>query len=516
MKKIILFLIAVLTLLPLFRPGFFDVHDPTSLIRFYTLTQSLGAGQFPAAWTNLMSEGFGYPLFLYYAPVFSYLGVIIKLLVPSYLLALKFSLGLIVLSAAFGMYRLMYKSLGGLGALISAAAYTTLPYHAATLYVRGSYAEGITWAILPWLLYIWSGEIRDKKWIASTSIVTALFFMSHNSLPFVFIPFLLLWILLYSKGFWKQIVGALILSVGLSLWFLLPVLFERNLVQIDRIANATIYSDHFVGPAQLWHSPWGFGGSAKIGEVDGMSFMLGKFQIVLAIFATGIVVIKRKWSKNIIFFLAILIFYAFMTTPFSAIVWSSLPELSILQFPWRVLAFASFGIAALTGHIIYLIPKPLRFLASILVLGGLLIFNLKFFKPQQYMSYLDQDFINDSELRTVAVNKIPEYLPANMPSFPVEYVDDGFTHTPVKVYGDIVRNSERPIEISTAWMPQWKLLVGGDQVDIAPSDTGAIISSPVSVGPHHIELIWQRTFIEKLGLWISAISLVTMIGLLLI
>lgn len=516
MKKFILTLIVILTLIPLFRPGLFDVHDPTSIIRFFTLHETIASGQFPGAWTNLLNHGFGYPLFLYYAPVFTYLGVLIKLLVPSYLIALKLSLGLMVGLAALGMYKLMRSNTGSASALVASIAYTTLPYHASTLYVRGSYAEGMTWAILPWLLYMWSRGERDKHWIALTSVTTALFFMSHNSLPFVFIPFLLVWIIMHIVKNLRPTIIALLLGVGLSLWFLLPVLFERGLTQIDRIATSTAYSDHFLRPAQLWHSPWGYGGSAGLSETDGMSFMLGKFQLVLAGLAILFVGLSKKWNKYILFYISMLIFYVFMATTFAAPVWGVVEGLSILQFPWRLLAFASFGLAALSAYGVEYNPRKFRIIAASLAVIGLAYFNLKFFVPQSYIPYKDQDLLSQEKLDTVARDKIPEYLPSSMPLFLSQSIDDGFVRTPTKVYGDFANDTARPLMISTAYMPQWLLQVDGKDVAIEPTSIGSIVSDPVEVGQHTLSLTWHPTLIENIGLFVSAATLLIVIGLLFI
>ena len=516
MKKIILTLVAVLTLLPLFKPGLFDVHDPTSIVRFFALHETLKAGQFPGSWSNLLNQGFGYPLFLYYAPVFSYLGVIVKIFVPSYLLALKLSLGIMVLTSVFGMYKLMESLVGKFGAFVSSVAYATLPYHAATLYVRGSYAEGMTWAILPWLLFLWSRSDRDHRWIALTSITTTLFFLSHNSLPFAFIPLLLVWILVFGTKYIRQTIFAILLSVGLSLWFLLPVLFERNLVQIDAVATATRFSDHFLAVDQLWHSAWGYGGSAKIGEVDGMSFMLGKLQLILAGLALIGITAYKKWSKQVVFFLFVLVFYSFMATGYSSGVWLLVPGLSILQFPWRLLAFAGFGLAALSGYLVYLLPRKLQLLVSVIVSIGLIFFNLKFFVPQTTIAYKDSDLLSQEKLDTVAAGKIPEYLPVWMPSFPDSTVDDGLSRTATKVSGDFINDTARPVMISTAYMPQWKLQVDGKDVGIRPTSIGSIVSDTIEPGSHSLSLTWHRTLIENIGLGIAAITIIVVIGLLII
>lgn len=517
MKKFILLLVVCLTLLPLFKPGFFDVHDPTSIVRIATLSDTLKAGQFPAAWTNQLNEGFGYPLFLYYAPVFSYLGAFIKLFVPSYLLSLKLSLFILVGVAALGMYKLMRQFLGSYGALIASVSYTLLPYHASTLYVRGSYAEGVTWTLLPWLLYFWSQKDRGYKWIVSTSLITSLFFLSHNSLPFAFIPFLLIWIFIFKPKTLGSSALALILSVGASSWFLLPVIFERGLVQIDKVALLTKYSDHFLSPMQLWHSTWGYGGSASTGQIDGMSFMLGKFQLVLAAISLVYLGIKKSLDKIVIFFLATFIFYAFMTTMFSSFVWDLVSPLQILQFPWRLITFASFAVAALAGYFVEFLPKFTKPLAVLFITCGILFFNLKFFVPQRAISYDDSSFLSKEKLATVARDKIPEYLPASMPAFPTTSLSDSLSRTSTSVYGSLVTSESAPLTISTAYMPQWQLKINESIVQVKASQDGRITTTTdVPAGSLKVDLSWHRTIVENIGIWLSAFSLLVMIGLLFI
>ena len=517
MKKLLLIIPLILTLIPLFHTGLFDVHDPTSILRFATLLGTLGSGQFPATWTNSLNQGYGYPLFLYYAPVFSYLGVFLKLFLPTYLITLKVSLVVLVSFAGFGMYQLMKRFLGEYGTLVAATAYTLLPYHASTLYVRGSYAEGVTWALLPWLLYFWSSVKRDHRWVAITSLVTSLFFLSHNSLPFAFIPFLLIWILLFKTKDVTSTLLTLILSALASFWFLLPVLFERGLVQLDQQALLTNYSDHFLHLGQLWHSPWGYGGSAKLGEVDGMSFMLGKFQLALSVIGLAIVTLKKKWNPKIIFFVSMLLFYAFMTTTISSPVWQLITGLQILQFPWRLLAFASFALAAITGYLVEFVPEKLQMVTTLLVVSLLLIFNLKFFQVKRVVDYNDSSFLSQEKLDTAAKDKIPEYLPSTMSTFPTTHASDSLSRTTTSVSGSIDRKTAGPLTINTAYMPQWQLTLNGLKQPISPNEKGFIATvNDFQPGNHTVSLTWHRTQIENIGIWISGLTVIVMIGLLII
>lgn len=501
-------------LLPLFHAGLFDVHDPTSLVRFATLMETLRAGQFPAAWTNLLNHGYGYPLFLYYAPLFSYLGVLLKLLTPTYLLALKAELGILVVGAGWGMYRLLRRFLSVEGALIGATAYSLLPYHASTLYVRGSYAEGMTWMILPWLLFVWAEAKGTRDWYAKTSLMTALFLLSHNSLPFLFLPMLALWILIQPGIRVREVLGTAVLTGLLTAWFLGPIFFERNLVQVDMIARTTTYLDHFVTWIQLWHSPWGYGGSAPLSQVDGMSFMLGKFQIILMGLSVTFAWKRQNLRRLLGFGIGTVLVYSYLATPASAWIWQAVPALGIVQFPWRLLIFASFGVAFLAPFWVELLPLPLRRIGVLGVVLALIFFNAKFFVPQTYRPYTDADFISESAMRDIASTKIPEYLPAAMPTFPTKSDSMPRAKTAIATQDVVTQGVSGPLVLDTAYMPQWQLRVNGNLVPIRADNLGRVTTTTIfPSGDYVVLLSWHRTVLEQICLLLSGIGIVGVVGL---
>lgn len=505
MKKILLFLVVLLTLLPLFRTGLFNVHDPTSVVRFFTLKQTLLDGQIPAAWTNLLNHNYGYPLFLYYAPVFSYLGTLLSFITPSYIIALKVALIILALAGGFGMYKL--------AGLIPAVAYTLLPYHASTLYVRGSYAELVTMALLPWLLYFWQ-KLLTRKNLLSLTLITSLFFLSHNSLPFLFLPALITWILYFQRHSLKLAALAFATSIFMSSWFLLPVFFERSFVKIDVTATATSLQTHALRLSQLWHSPWGYGGSSS-GVGDGMSFMLGKFQLVLAAFTLLYLLIKKHLSFPSLYFLGIFIIYSFSTLDLSLPLWDLVPSLQIVQFPWRTLAFATFGLAALSGALENIFSKKYRLCYVLCAMSCLLYFNLKFFKPEVYETYIDSDLLTQEKLDTTARDKIPEYLPSAMPDFPHRSAPDmpGLTQTATSISGNLEHPANSSITLPIAYMPQWQLLLNGQLVGVQADSSGFVTTiESYPPGNYQLNLTWHRTTLENTGLILSLISLIFMIG----
>lgn len=511
---ILFFLVSIgLTLIPFLKPGLFDVHDPTSAFRLYTLVQTLHAGQFPAAWTNLLNFGFGYPLHIYYAPLFGYLGALIFPLFQSYEVVIKVVLLIGSLIGTCGIYYLLTQY-GKSAAILGAVAYTFLPYRASALYVRGSYAEFFAMSLLPWVLYAWRFPQNRRHTIAFTALVTALFALSHNTLPILAAPIICLMLVLFQR---KSVSGSLItsiLSLGLSAWFIIPVLFEKSFVQVDTIARLTNFHDHFVAIPQLWYSPWGYGGSAPGVVNDHMSFMIGKGQLLLALFGSGVLLWRKHW-RNLILYCTIILFATYLLLDSSNFLWEHVSLLSIMQFPWRTLAVVGVGVSVLAGVSISTFPSKWRMPLSI-VLSLLIIYsNWRYFRPQEYRMYNNDILSSMGNLDPLVREKIPEYLPQWMPTFPNARQDDGLTRTATTVFGTVQLSDPSPVIIQTAYMPQWDLQIDGAHVPIAPTSTGRITTTTdMSAGNKTISLTWHRTRVENISLAVSAVSIIVVIGLL--
>lgn len=512
MKHFILLGIIVATILPFFHTGLFDVHDPTSAFRLYTLVETIKAGQFPPAWNNTLNFGFGYPLHLYYAPLFGYLA---SLFVPllSYEISIKAALLIASLIGSYGVYRLMIKA-GFYSAILASTAFTLLPYRASGLYVRGSYAEFLAMSILPWVIYFWTQPQNNKKTIINTGIITSLFVLSHNTLPLIFMPSILVMIAIFQTKFIKGSLFTLVAVAGLASWFMLPVIFERDFVQVEHIAKLTNYKDHFVTLIQLWYSRWGYGGSTAGIEGDNMSFMLGKGQIVLALLGSVYLLLQKKW-KELILLSFITVVAIFLSLEISNFVWDLFPILSVMQFPWRSLALSGIGLALLSGYSLHLLPTQYRLVSSILACVLLLATNYSYFAPQEYRNYNYDIVSSQSNLDPLVKNKIPEYLPRWMPVFPSERIGDDLTRDAISVKGKVRMEYAEPLTIDTAYMPQWRMTLDGQEVDgLIPTPMGTISTSfDVAKGVHQIELTWHRTIIEKVGIGLTIITIAAMIGL---
>lgn len=479
------------------RPGFFDVHDPTHIGRVVLLWESLKSGQIPALWASSANHGFGYPLFHFYAPAFYYLVLFFKIFSPTYLTALKISVLFLSYLGTLGMYRLTSRWGRGV-ALISAVSFALVPYRAITLYVRGSYAEFMAIMLLPWVLLSFM-HLKNRRGQLSASLLTSLFVLSHNLIPLIAFPFIAVWALVQNKQNLKRLILPFLFTLTLTAFYSLPIIFERDFVQLGSTALSTEYQDHFVTLGQLWNSTWGFGGSAP-GLEDGISFKLGKLHIILAIIGSYLLYNKAKKRFLLWFMISLTAISAFMMTQYSESFWDMITPLQYVQFPWRYMALATFGLSFLAGFSVSISKnKFIKFIYLFLVSCYLLLLNLKYFAPQELKTHSDSDFASEEYLSDAVAQKVPEYLPVDMSSFPTRYA------TPVPDTVDLDGPSAYTLDL--AYYPTWEIKVDGESVDYFEIGDG-LVGINLTAGPHTIEYSQSHTDLGNIASIISLISLV--------
>lgn len=480
-------IIAVLLFRPILGNSWYPMHDSTHVTRSYLLEKTLAAKQIPAIWASDIGDGAGYPLFHFYAPLMTYTSLGLKLITGSYFLGIKLTLILATIFGMVGMY-LLTRRWGRAAGLVASVSYALLPYAAVNLYVRGAFSEYLAMALLPWLFYAWTNLVTIRHQLFA-AIITALFLLSHNLIPLITFPFFLIWILLHKPTSLKSWIIPTLLTITLSSFYLLPLLFERNFVQADEIARTTSYSLHFVSPSQLWNSVWGYGGST-LGIEDGMSFKIGKIQLLLAL--VGAVLIFLKSKRQELFFIFAGLISLFMTTQYSNFVWNSLPLLSIVQFPWRYLVLSGFFVSILSGYAMTLIRPPkmqiIFGLGSVLVL---LYFNLKYFTPLSLFQPIQSDFTSQSYINSLP-SIIPEYAPIWMKSSSSSIAEE----TTILPY---------------LYYPTWEVKLDGHKVKTYPSNGYLSFSNPTSSLNYVARQ--SHTALEIVASFISLISLLVIIKL---
>lgn len=511
---------------PIFAPGFFPIHDQPQVERVLEMVTALKAGQFPVRWVGDLGYGFGYPIFNFYAPLAYYVGALFNLLGLDVLLATKMMMAFGVVLAGASMYFLAKEFWGKWGGLVAGLFYIYAPYHAADIYVRGAVGEYWAMAFLP-LVFLGLYRIfcEQRRGVLLAGLSFAAVILSHNLTAMMLMPFMVITailILMFSKNRRLAICYLLVvtlLALSISAFYWLPALAEMKHTKVfGQVGGGADFRDHFVYLDQLWTSLWGFGGSAP-GRLDGMSFIIGKWHL-LGVFLALIVTIKKK-SLAILTAFVFFLLAVFLTTQYSMIFWQSIPVMAFIQYPWRFLVFVVFFASLMAGNVIGVFKKRrTQSVAAVLLIAGLFIFNLKYFRPKTIFSITAADYLNERNIKWTTSKISDEYLPKNfsVPTQESEVAWNKITILSGKIVIDNLQvksqslsfttNSEEDgqLRINIAYFPGWKVWIDGQPTE--PEIEAGRIRLTLFPGQHQIFLKFTNTPIRFYANLISLVSVV--------
>ncbi len=433
-KDIFLWVLLIFTIpsfISLLRPGFFPMHDDLQAFRVHQMNECFKDWQIPCRWIPDMGYQYGYPQFNFYPPSVYYLGEIYHLIGFQFIDSVKllFISGFIL--SAVGMYLFLKSWLSNWSAFVGGLLYTYIPYKAVDVYVRGAMNE--FWALVFFPFLFWSSyqliKKGDKKYLAFFSLSLALLLLTHNLMVMIMAPILGLWILTHIvlEKKWQVIIKFIlsgILAIGLAAFFTLPVLFENKYAHLETLVGGYFdYRQHFVNLNQLFISNNFDYGSSNFGDNDGMNLSVGPIQWVTAFFAVILGLITFRKNKKMSIIILIMAFsellVLFMMHQKSSFIWSLIPPLEYLQFPWRFLSISSFLLSLLGAAFVYLIEKGnyqikkvnLSYVFGVLLIVNLFVVYLSFFKPHTWLNISDKEKFSGQSWEKQLTISIFDYLP---------------------------------------------------------------------------------------------------------
>jgi len=410
-----------------FEPKFFSFHDDTQVGRIKEFAFSLRNLQIPPRLAPHFSFDMGFPVFNFYSPFSYWVGGILTLVGLPAVIAAKTSFFLAIITMFVSMYLFISLLFSFEAGLIAAAAYTSSTWIATEIFARGNLGELWFIALIPLCLYLLEKNSKSNSvrvFIFSVFILSFTF-TSHNVLSLICIPLLLIYSLTIRE--WKKNLVVIFSALLLSSYFFIPLIGESSLTYAKAQAEKTVYSDHFLCPMQLWSSPtWELGGSG-VGCNDGMSFKLGKIQLILGMlgFLGWIISFlalqkKNSWKENGKYF--VLAFFGimslFMMFDASSFLWKAFSfVLTPFQFPWRFNSFFLLFVSIFAGYFIKVlslkVPKKILLIISLLVIGAMFVSSRPYFRHPWRVSYDEYTlkYVSDEYISKKIVYAIPEYLP---------------------------------------------------------------------------------------------------------
>ena len=299
-------------------------------------------------------------------------------------------------------------------ALLAAFFYMTFPYHLADIFVRDALAEVFVFTFLPLVLLGLHYLFQDNKkkfylcfTIGYLGLIHSHLVMTVYTTIFIIVCFLFN----LKKVFKRDRILALCISsffiLILSMPFLIPLLehkFFGNYVVFlpNYVVNGYSISQEALSFFDLF--------LLKPNESTNIMFFLNIFVVYLAIISIlkykKISNEKNKWiiqSAIIFTVLGMLMINEFFP-------WKKIPSiLLLLQFPWRLETFISFGISILAAFSFLTFnkeDKKIRSFLSIVISGFYILFvlsNVNYFKVN----------LQNYDLNSLGMGYQKEYLPVN-------------------------------------------------------------------------------------------------------
>lgn len=396
-----------------FSPSMFIFHDETQPARIQQFVLDLRNLQIPPRVAPDFSFKMGYPVFNFYAPAPYWITSIFAFIGFDIVSALKLSFLLSILVGFIAAYLFLKECFDFFPSLTGAVLYVSSLYYPLDIFVRGNLGEAWFLALFPLALFLIEKQVKKPTPVLFffLTVIFSLLFTVHNLLSLVSVFLIFVFILIRPHR--KIGVHAIVLALLLSSYFLVPLIAESHLTYASYVARLTNYADHFLCPSQLWQSQWGYGGSIK-GCTDGMSFQIGKVQLILAVFGMLIFLLNlKKHNKKNVYFLLITLGSLYMTTYLSKPVWDFFsPVLSIFQFPWRFIAFSLIGISFFSSYFLHNVKIPFKNILCLILAALLIGFSSKYFSGITYAKQdFEKKFLSQEYIEKEAAYKIPEYLP---------------------------------------------------------------------------------------------------------
>lgn len=466
---IVLLIAGFFLLRPLLETGFFLSDDGEwMVIRLSAFFQSLRDGQIPARFLGRLNHGYGYPVANFLYPGFLYVGSVIHALGFSFVDSVKILLaGSIIGSSIFTFFwlRVYFSSFAS---LMGSLSFLLAPYLVFDLYVRGSVGE--IFAFLPVTAAFYA--IASKKgWILAPAV--GLLVIAHNSLALLFLPYIMLYAISqkYLNTLWQIILG-----IGLSTFFWMPVMIEKQYVRFDLITVSEV-SDYFLNFQTLM----------LIGPVFIISFV-------------GLLLSKQKKAHNVlhmVFFVCSL----FMTLPLSGVLWNGLHLGPFVQFPYRFLAVTLVAGCFLVAEIVSTIS--LRYKISFSVFACIL-WIVTISPRMGAITHIEREdgFYTTNEATTTVAD---EYMPRWATKVPTErtnqkliirdgigLIDVTYTNTR-RIEANIFLETHGLVRFNTVYYPGWGVLIDDMPVEIQKNNEMGVIQFSVPSGKHRIVIEFRET-----------------------
>ncbi len=535
--------VSLAVLSPFFRLGTASGHD----VAFHMASWLDAAGQwkqgiiFPR-WTEWANFGFGEPRFIFYPPLSWIFGAFLGTILAWSSVAAVF-IACVQTFAGLSAYTLSRRLADSrFRALLGAACFAANPYSLLIIYMRSDFAELLAIAIFPLLMLttlrmlgMLSGGAPGKlPNIILFSILFCAIWLSNAPAGVITsysVAFLFLLAAVRQRSVRPLVNGGTGIALGfcLAAFYLIPAIYEQRWVQI----SAALYGgltpvDNFL--------------YAKTSDAEHDAFNRIASHMAVVLILWTVCAALAAWrasfrtsadhpkSASLLAMVVLSAAAIFLLFPFSNILWRYLPELRFVQFPWRWMsvialcamifttvaargslrwAWLLFAALTIAGSAHYLVKQAWWDTEDMPTLQAAIKDGTGFEGTDEYdPAGDDRTDLPQKEPRALVLRQASGALAQNEAEVMVEKWNA--EHRAVR----IVSKNPANVVLRLLNYPAWRATVNGVTVTPShPKGTEAMIV-PVPAGESEVRIDFTRTVDRTLGGWISIVSLISSLSIL--
>ena len=474
-------------------------------------------------WAALAHFAYGEPRFIFYPPASWTLGAALSAIFP-WVVVSDVYLWLVLVAGGASMFLLARRWLDRRDATFAAVLYAVNPYHLVIVYWRSAFAELLASSLLPLLLLlllrieekgrrvtIFLAFLLAASWLINAPAAV----MVHYSLALLLV--MIAWLRRSPRVLLTGLV-AVVLGAALAAFYLLTAVYEQKWVNIAQAVSAgsrPLDNFLFVQTTDAAHDAF-----------NRIISWVALAEIAVTFLAAAAARRWRRRSSELWYLLALWAgMCAFLMLPISNPLWNVLPKLRFMQFPWRWMLCLGIPFTLLTtlGARRWWTRSALYF-----AMLGVIAFGWQHFQPPWWDNRADLREIEDNMATGAGYEGVDEYTPLGADPSAVDkdarrVTVDGPAQAAIRVLEWSAEHKRFTAEVSAADQlalhlfnyPAWRVEVNGRQVKAGSRQGTGQMLIPVEAGENRVQIVFIRTWDRSVGGWISLLSLLLAVVLLL-
>jgi hypothetical protein len=478
-------------------------------------------GIFLPRWAGLAHFAYGEPRFIFYPPASWTLGALLTSVFP-WTIASCVYIWIALVAAGVSMFLLARRWLDAPSAIFAAALYAANPYHLVIVYWRSSFAELLASCLVPLLLLFVLKAVDDGRWRAIVPLAMVLAGSWLTNAPaavMIHYSFALLIVFFAWNRREPRLLlvggGAVLLGASLAAFYLLPAIYEQRWINIAQaVSGGSQPLDNFL----FVHTS-----DADHDAFNRLISWIAILEIMATLTAAWAAKSLRETRRDLWIVLASwAAACSLMMLSLTNLLWTYLPKLRFMQFPWRWLLCLSF---VFTLFVVMGLRRWWMRVAIYVV--AVIVIALAWHRIQApwWDTSADLREMQDNMATGAGYEGTDEYTPTGADPTAIDkdarrVVVEGPAHAAIRVSQWIAESKALTAEMSAADQlavrlfpyPAWRVEENGRAVETSAQAGSGQMLIPVQVGMNRIQITFMRTWDRTAG---GGISLAVWLGLIL-